>query len=144
MSPAAPWVDVVVLDNGHHGVADGGQITGAMIRACTRYLTAGIGFGEQETFRPDSRPIVAESHVRYLTALVTGVEHRSCVRASARSARGFTLAIDLARADDGTPVARGTIRFTCVNPAIGRSVEIPGPLWDAIERLEGRAIPTAP
>jgi hypothetical protein len=64
------------------------------------------------------------------------------IRAAGRSRRSCTFSAGLWHVDDGRMVHTAEMVTVFVEPGVG-AVEIPEDFWAAVERLEGRRIPTA-
>jgi acyl-CoA thioesterase FadM len=134
-----PWVeDVTAPDAAAAGHIDNIQITELLFGAWTRYLVPGLGVERTFVYRRTGRPIVRSIGVSFEAEIHAGQALRCGVRMLGRGRRSFTLEQLLVR--DGTPVARGHVVLVTLDERAGHSVAIPGELWAAVEKFEGREI----
>ena len=143
MSESFPWVEnVIAPPAGGTGHLDNIQIAQLMYDAWMRYLLNGVELSPA-IFETEGRPTVREITARFDAEIFPGDALECAVRALSRSRRSFTLREVLRRKDTGAQVASGTVVLVTIDPTTWRPVEIPGAIWDEIERAEGKSIPAA-
>ena len=85
-------------------------------------------------------PVVRRITTSFESECRGGVRLLLGVRAAHRSRRSYTLEEALWIAETHMIIATSTAVVVSLDRAIGRAVEVPPPLWSAVERFEGRTI----
>ena len=139
-----PWAEHVTaprdVEDGHVDVIEIGSM---MLRACMNYLNVGLGLDEDELYNGATHPIVREMKITCSAEVMPGDAMRCDVRVVSRGRRSFVLEQLLRHAASGREAAAGSVVFVTISRDTGGASEIPRALWDAVERMEGRRIPSA-